>query len=373
MEKKLFSSEIRTELFTLLTMTEPSLLCVNCASPPPPHRRTWGRCTVCIARNLPSTYYCGEECMNAHWPKHKEYHKAQQERAKERREGTVLERDRSSAEAQARLAEMTGNEYEKRGAAALAFGAKGDYNAAAKAYRKIIKEWPDRPEAYHNLASAMNRSNRLKESAQMYLKALELQEEGTKDWADSVAAAFTVLKTADCREVPKPEWWNDEALKALSARVVALVSDKTQPCLMRAFVLCGTGVGLALWSAGPRTAAEIKEASTWYRRAAETTGMPSTKLGYEQLAQACAEFADPLLAKEEAEAAKARAAAETEAAKARAMAEAEAAEVRKVAEAKATAAADELLAEEEKEKEQASTKAGKTKQGKGKKGKGKQR
>jgi len=54
-------------------------------------RRTWGRCTICVERNLPSTYYCGEECMNAHWPKHKLYHKAQKERAKEIREGTVME------------------------------------------------------------------------------------------------------------------------------------------------------------------------------------------------------------------------------------------------------------------------------------------
>ena len=65
------------------SMAEPSLLCVNCARPPPPHRRTWSRCTVCVERNLPSTYYCGEECMKAHWPKHKVYHKEQKAWAKE--------------------------------------------------------------------------------------------------------------------------------------------------------------------------------------------------------------------------------------------------------------------------------------------------
>ena len=36
------------------SMAEPSLLCVNCARPPPPHRRTWGRCTICVERNLPA-------------------------------------------------------------------------------------------------------------------------------------------------------------------------------------------------------------------------------------------------------------------------------------------------------------------------------
>ena len=107
-----------------------------------------------------------------------------------------------------------------------------------------------------------------------------------------------------------------------------------------------------------RGAAEIKEAATWYRRAAMVAATPADKLRYEQLAQDCDEFADLLLAEEDAEAAKARAAAKAEEAKAL-----------KVAEAKAAAAAEELLAEEEQEKQAASTKAGKATP-KGKKGKG---
>ena len=127
-------------------MAERSLLCVNCGAAPPPHRRTWGRCTVCVERNLPSTYYCGEECMNAHWHNgHKEYHKEQKQRTKQLREGRQPERTRSVAEAEARRAEATGSEYDKRCAAAMALNAEGDYNAAAKAWRKIIKEWPDEP------------------------------------------------------------------------------------------------------------------------------------------------------------------------------------------------------------------------------------
>ena len=164
------------------------------------------------------------------------------------------------------------------------------------------------------------------------------------------------------RRAHKPEWWNDEALKVLSARVVALAPNGHMPCAMRARLLCGDDLAKAPWNAGPRTAAEIKEAATWYRRAA-AEGIPADKHHFEQLASGCDEYADPLLAEEEAKAAKARAAAE-----------AEAAETLKVAEAKANAAAEELLAEEEeKEKTQAaaSTTAGKAKPGKGKKGKAK--
>ena len=342
------------------SMAEPSLLCVNCAIPPPPHRRTWGRCTVCVERNLPSTYYCGEECMNAHWPKHQEYHKVQKERAKEWREGTVAEHDRSLAEADARRAEATGDELSKRFAAALALMAECDYHAAAKAWRKIIKQWPHIPTPYRNLAMVMKQSSRFAEAAQMYLKAMELCEDGTKGWAESAADAFDLLKTGECREVPKPEWWNDEALKALSARVVALAPDDAYACNMRAMVLTGSVLWEIPWNAGPRTAAEIKEAATWNHRAASVAGAPTDKRRYERYASDCDEFADPLLAEEEAKAAEARVAAEDEAAAAL-----------KVAEAKATAAAEELLAEEEKEKQQASTKAGNAKQSKGKKGKGK--
>ena len=347
-------------------MAERSLLCVNCGAAPPPHRRTWGRCVICVERNLPSTYYCGEECMNAHWHNgHREYHKEQKQRAKEDREGTLPERTRSIAEAQARRAERTGSEFSKRCAAALALMTEGDHNAAAKAWRKIIKQWPDEPMAYRNLAVVLQQSRRLVEAAPMLLKAMELHAEGTKGWAKAAAAAFDMLKTSACDEVPKPEWWNDESLKALSARVVALAPDSGDACSMRAHVLSAGSVWQAgngsTWNAGPRTAAEIKEAATWYRRAARVTHSTADKLRDEGLAHRCDEVADPLLAKEEAEAAKARAAAE-----------AEAAEALKLAEAKAAAAAKELLADEENEKQAASTKAAKVKQSKGKQSKGKQ-
>ena len=342
-------------------MAEPSLLCVNCARPPPPHRRTWGRCTVCVERNLPSTYYCGEECMNAHWPKHKVYHKEQKERSKHALEmglepGGV---DRSMAKAKARRAEATGHEYDKSCADVAALMAEGDHHAVAKAWRKMIKQWPHQPAPYRNLAIVLQHSYRLVESAQMYLKATELYEDGTEGWAESAAAAFDLLKTLDCCEVPKPEWWNDEALKALSARVVAAAPNQHTSCGMRARILNGGATYKVLWPVGSRVAAEIKEAATWYRRALMLTRSSEDKRLYDDLARMCDEFADPLLAKEEAEAAKVRSAAK-----------AEVAEALKVAEAKAAAAAEELLAEEEKEKQHTSTKAGKAKQSKGKKGKG---
>ena len=340
-------------------MAEPSLLCVNCARPPLPHRRTWDRCVRCVELNLPSTYYCGPECMNAHWPKHKVYHKVAKER--EQAFSEVLGGElRSTAAAMAEQAERTGSEYHKRFADALVLNTNGDNHAAAKAWRKIIKEWPDRPGGYNNLAIVLTRSGRDVESAPMYLKAMELYEDGTEQWARAAANAFDVLKTNECDEVPKPEWWNDEALRAISARVVSVVPDMTAACSMRARVLLGdVAFRRASSFEGPRNTAEMKEAATWCRRAARSAGDGSNRLQYEELARICDDVCGRLADQEETEAAAARAATDVEAAKAHA-----------TAEAKAKAAAEELLAEEEKEKQAAGNKPGKAK-GKGKKGKGK--
>jgi len=341
-------------------MLEPSLLCVNCARPPPAHRRTWDRCVRCAERNLPSTYYCGQECMNAHWPKHKVYHKAQTERHQEVRDSQCMDHACSMAESQERISETTGDERHKRTADALALATEGDYHAAVKAWRKLIKDYPDEPTWYFNLAVTLEYAGRFAEAAPMFLKAMELREDGTERWAVAAAAAFNALKDEDCAEAPKPEWWNDEDLKALSARVVAAAPNFPNASTMRGAILSGA-VFAQSRNAGFRTAAEIKEAATWFRQAAKVGYSQADRQRNEERASLCDAVADPLLAKEEAEAAKARAAAEVEAA-----------EALKVAEAKATATADELLAEEEKEKQQtANNQAGKTKQGKGKRGKGK--
>ena len=114
-------------------MADPSLLCVNCGAAPPAHRRTWDRCKLCARRNLPATYYCGEACMEAHWPKHRQYHKEQKEREEDRLGGTLAEQDRSEAEKEARRAERTGDEFDHRVAAAMTLSAEGNHHAAAKA------------------------------------------------------------------------------------------------------------------------------------------------------------------------------------------------------------------------------------------------
>ena len=92
----------------------------------------------------------------------------------------------------------------------------------------------------------------------------------------ATAEAFSMLIQGVCAEVAKPEWWNDEGLKALSARVVRAAPDELQAHQMRALVLCGKCAG---WEAGPRSAAELKEAATHYDRAPALHPAPAVKAG----------------------------------------------------------------------------------------------
>ena len=69
----------------------------------------------------------------------------------------------------------------------------------------------------------------------------------------------------ECAELAKPEWWNDEELKALSARVVRTSPDDWQAHHMRAVVLSGQD---RAWETGPRSAAEFKETATHFDGAA---------------------------------------------------------------------------------------------------------
>ena len=88
--------------------------------------------------------------------------------------------------------------------------------------------------------------------------AKERLQVGLKGWAQATANASSTLTQEACAEVAKPEWWNDEELKALSARVMRAAPDEDRANQMRAKVLSGQCYA---WEAGPRSAAELSEAA----------------------------------------------------------------------------------------------------------------
>ena len=123
------------------------------------------------------------------------------------------------------------------------------------------------------------------EAAQRYLEAKERYPVGSEDWAKATAQAFNKLQQKDCSEVAKPEWWNDEALKELSARVVRAAPNENAALGMRADVLSGIHGGA--WEAGPRSAAELKEAAAHYDRSAVLCSAPVLKVGLSERADLC--------------------------------------------------------------------------------------
>ena len=184
----------------------------------------------------------------------------------------------------------------------------------------------------------------------MYLIASELSRNGSEEWADSIAMAFNHLQQEGCEEVPL--WWHDEALKELSARVLAAAPDSPIAMAMRAQVLGGIGT----WEGGHRTVAEIKEAARQWRRSSELNPCADEMEKF----RGCAAELDKLAGEMETKAA----------AELKEKEEQVAAELR-VKEAKANAAADALLAEEEAEKAAAGRTGGKSSTGGKSQGKGK--
>ena len=205
--------------------------------------------------------------------------------------GVSQQKHREIAESAARRAAETGDEYQELVAEGLLYLSKEDWRRAARAYREAIALRPDRPLAYINLGVALGNSGHKVEAAQRYLEAKERYPVGSRCWARATAHAFDKLRLTACSEVAKPEWWNDEGLKALSARVVRAAPNEESALDMRAMVLSGM---CSAWEAGPRSAAELKEAAVHSDRAAALSDTPAWKAMLSRLADQCRGLAETL-------------------------------------------------------------------------------
>ena len=138
----------------------------------------------------------------------------------------------------------------------------------------------------------LNNSGHYAEAAQRLLEAKERRPVGSGPWGRATAAAFDMLRMEACAEVAKPEWWNDEGLKALSARVARAAPDAVVAIQMRALVL--SGVFGSLGEARPRSAAELKEAATHFVWAAALHPAPAGKAALTASADWCRSQVDTM-------------------------------------------------------------------------------
>jgi tetratricopeptide (TPR) repeat protein len=268
----------------------PSLACFGCARLPSEmgdDRVKHPVCPICVKLKVPTTYWCCVNCPGnpAAWKRHAPYHKAVKRQRNRLEDGGVMQqRDRETAEEAARRAAQSGDAYDELLAEGARYASQQDWRRAARAYREAIALRPDVPVAYHNLGAALANSGHDVEAAQRFLEAKERYPVGSVGWAQATAWAFKMLIRDVRAEVAKPEWWNDEELKALSARVVRAAPDDGIAHQMRAVVMSGQH---SAWEAGPRSAAELREAAAHYDRAAALCPAPAGKAGLAGLAAWC--------------------------------------------------------------------------------------
>ena len=182
---------------------------------------------MCIRDRLkiPTTYWCDVNCPGnpAAWKRHTPVHKTVRRQRQRSEDGGVgQQRVRETAERAARDAAQSGDSYLELLAEGVRYLSEQDWRRAARSCREAIALRPDEPGAYYNLGAALANSGHHVEAAQRLLEAKERYPVGSKEWAKATAWAFTMLIQQACAEVAKPEWWSDEGLKALSARVVRL-------------------------------------------------------------------------------------------------------------------------------------------------------
>ena len=274
-----------------------SLACIGCFRLPSDmddEREKHPICDMCRDLKMPTTYLCGKNCPAnpGAWKLHGAFHKKVRKQRKRMEDcGVRQQQHRETAERQARIAAQSGNKYDELLAEGMRYSAKEDWRKEARAYREAIALKPDQPTAYLNLGAALSASGHLVEAAQWYLEAKERYPVGSENWAKAKALAFEMLRSEDCAEVAKPEWWNDEGLKALSTRVLRAAPNAESALDMRARVLSGASCA---WEAGPRSAAELKEAATCFDRSAALCNAPSWKTEISWLADWCRRRAEAL-------------------------------------------------------------------------------
>ena len=106
-----------------------------------------------------------------------------------------------------------------------------------------------------------------------------------------------MLTREACAEVAKPEWWNDEGLKALSARVVRAAPNNVAANQMRAMVLSGQSCvdkNDSAWEVGPRSATELRLAALQFERCAELSPSTAWKANLAGFAEWCISQADAM-------------------------------------------------------------------------------
>lgn len=233
---------------------------------------TFSRCERCITNKLTDSFFCSRTCLETHWPRHKKWHKEQKARDTERSSscnvgGGEQQQQREFADGLESELDVMSSEFDLMMVKASKLTAEKNYRSAVKVLHAAIKKRPDLPAPHYNLAQTFVKANKLSEAAQEFLKAAELCDVPAMR-AEATANAFLLLLQPTCASLPKPAWWNDADLLALSEQALSVAPASYSAVQMRATVL--SGVDSLAWPGSKvgRAPEQIAESCRLLRRAA---------------------------------------------------------------------------------------------------------
>ena len=233
---------------------EASRCCSGCGAVPQEGGAKLQACSLCRSEGLPPSFFCGERCLRAAWPHHREWHREQ-----ERLHGLALQ--------------VAARHWSLSAAAPCSA-----YDELLSAMGAMSGQCGQHDPAQPRQGAGAASSDVALAVTTFLLAAEQHTDPASLRWAERCIAAYALRSQPDCLAcAPPPPWWTDAELVSLSARVVAARPDLPLAWRMRGEVLSGR-LGQASWCVGPRSPDELEEAGHALQR--------SLALGQHELAEA---------------------------------------------------------------------------------------
>ena len=161
-------------------------VCARCHREQSDSEPPFRACTRCVEQKLKgAALYCSKQCQQEDWPAHKLWHKGIAELLSTQAIRTGKGGDDGPERAAARHVEYS--QLVKRG---LQECASGDPVKGCKTFAEAIKLRPEQPVAYANLGMTLRDGGDFYSAVPALLKAVELFEEGSEQWASTAAVAW---------------------------------------------------------------------------------------------------------------------------------------------------------------------------------------
>lgn len=238
--------------------------CVNCHRSPIAGEKPFQACTKCLEQKLKPAVYCCRDCQKENWSTHKQWHKGIAELL-------ATQAIRSNGDDGPEMQAARYQEYSALIKKGLHECGEGNLVHGAEIFKQCIALRPEQPVAYANLGHLLRDQGNFCSALPPLLKAVELFEEGSEQWATTAAVAWFSYSTDPtlCDEVPGlPEW-----VTQLASRL-----DMAERCAASApsSMQCQAMLGMAL----AENKSDLGRAAQCMMKAAKLTDKEETKRGY---------------------------------------------------------------------------------------------